>query len=65
MVETAVYRRQLCNISLALQIVKLQPKAKVQTSILGLGVDIVFHLPRQEEQPPPNLSEGGVLELEV
>ena len=62
MVETAVVRRQLYNISLALQIVKLQPKAKVQTSVLGLGVDIVFPLPQQQEYPHQNLSEGGVLE---
>ena len=52
MVATAVVRRQLCNISLALQIVKLRPKAKVQTSVLGLGVDIVFPMPQHEEQPP-------------
>ena len=32
---------QLCNVSLALQIVKLQPKAKVQSSVMGLGVDTV------------------------
>ena len=53
MVETAVVRRQLYNISLALQIVKLQPKAKVQTSVLGLGVNIVFPLSQQKEQHPP------------
>ena len=50
MVETAVVTRQLCNISLALQIVKLQPKAKVQTSVLGLGVDFVFPLSQQEQE---------------
>ena len=65
MVETAVVTRQLCNISLALQIVKLQPKAKVQTSVLGLGVDIVFPLPQQEEQPPPNSIRRGCTQSKI
>ena len=58
MVVTA-YVTQLCNVSLALQIVKLQPKVKVKTSVLGLGVDIVFPLPQQEEQPPPKSIRRG------
>ena len=57
MVETAVVRRQLYNNSLALQIVKLQPKAKVQTSVLGLGVDIVFPCHNKKNNTHQNLSE--------
>ena len=54
MVDTADVT-QLRNTSLALLIVKFQPKAKVQTSVLALGVDIVFPLPQQEEQPPTKI----------
>ena len=45
------------------------PKSKVQTSVLGLGVDFVFPLSQQQEQeqeqeqPHQNLSEGGALEV--
>ena len=42
------------------------PKSKVQTSVLGRGVDFVFPLSQQEqeqEQPHQNLSEGDVLEV--
>ena len=47
-------------------IVKLQ--SKVQTSVLGLGVDFVSPLSQQQEQQeqqqePPPKSEGGVLEV--
>ena len=66
--ETAVVRRQLCNIGLALQIVKLQSKAKVQTSVLGLGVDIVFPLPQQKQQTPQKIFRRGCtrsLEFEI
>ena len=61
MVDTAVFM-QLRNIRLAMQIVKLQVKAKFQTSVLVLEVDIVFFLPQQEKQPSPKVSEGCVLE---
>ena len=43
------------------------PKSKVQTSVLGLGVDFVSPLSQQQqqeqEQPHQNLSEGGALEV--
>ena len=48
-------------------IVKLQ--SKVQTSVLGLGVDFVLPLSQQEEQeeqeeePHQNIPEGNILEV--
>ena len=49
-------------INYVLAIVKLQ--AKVQTSVLGLGVDFVFPLSQQEQQeqqeePPPKSIRRG------
>ena len=46
------------------------PKSKVQTSVLGLGVDFVFPLlqqqheqqqEEQEEEPPPKMAKTKVL----
>ena len=48
------------------------PKSKVQTSVLGLGVDFVFPLSQQEQQeqqqeqeqePPPKSVRRGALEV--
>ena len=43
-------------------IVKLQ--SKVQTSVLGLGVDFVLPLSQQQQQQPhQNIPEGNILEV--
>ena len=49
---------QLCNISLALQIVKLQSRATVQTSVLGLGVDIVSPCHNNKNTPTKIYQKG-------
>ena len=43
---------------------KPNKKSYCQTPVLvlRLGVDFVSPLSQEEEEPPPNLSEGGVLE---
>ena len=49
---------QLCNISLALQIVKLQSRATVQSSVLGLGVDIVSPCHNNKNTPTKIYQKG-------
>ena len=59
--ENCVFGIQAVIHSLVLNFVAIKLQSKVQTSVLGLGVDFVLPLSQEQEEPHQNIPQGNIL----